>query len=170
MLKKSLFVLFAVFLFCASGASAQDQLACQDLDLFGYRIGMSYEDAVNVRTFRAVSHSEQEAVGVVDGLRIDETAFAVKVHFKNDRVFKIVSRFNPEKLEQVASNIKSALGKNGDQSKTLTVSGTNVNILTHFHWAYPKTRIDLVSLSKNPQFATLSMLPNRHNQANKKNL
>jgi len=164
MYKKIALSLLSILLICVPSALAKDQLACYELDLFGYRIGMSYEDAVNIRNFQHISHSEEEAVGVVDGLKIDETDFSVKVHFKNDRVFKIVSRFDPGKVETVADSIKNALGQNQDNSK-VRVAGTNVSILTHFCWINPKTRVDVVRVSDNNHFATLSMLPNNTHQA-----
>ena len=78
MYKKIALSLLSILLICVPSALAKDQLACYELDLFGYRIGMSYEDAVNIRNFQHISHSEEEAVGVVDGLKIDETDFSVK--------------------------------------------------------------------------------------------
>ena len=165
MYKKVILSLLSILLICVPGALAKDQLACYELDLFGYRIGMSYEEAVNIRKFQRISYSDKDAVGVVDGLKVDETDFSVKVHFKNDRIFKVVGRFDPGKVEEVTDNIKNTLGQNQDNSK-ITISGTNVSILRHFCWFKPKARVDVVQLSANTHFATLSMLPNRTSWVN----
>jgi len=142
-----------------SGHAEDPPLAVYDLKIFDYKLGMTYEEAISVRAFHyTVYPAENQATGIINSAYIEDVEFNTAVYFQNDVVFKIVGRFDPKQHEKVLESLKNVLGEGEESTKNFNVvNGTEVR-QSICKWNFPGARIDLICLSNNTEFATLSMM------------
>jgi hypothetical protein len=160
MLIKLLSLCLLSLLYIAPAVYAEEtSLFVYDLKILGYKLGMTYDEAISTTAFHyTVYPDEKEAIGIINSVYIEDVEFNAAAYFQNDSLFKIICRFDPQHFEKVTHSLKKVLGTGEDNSKTIhTVSGTVIrqNI---FLWIYPGARINLIGLSNNAEFATLSMV------------
>jgi len=141
-------------------APAED-LAQFNLSLFGYRIGMSFDETSAVRPFvRIEDHPRRagEFCGIIDHLWIDDVEIRLKVWFVDDRIYKVVGRFSPALMEDLVTRLRPVLGKGDDESMLLQPpDGGQISNRVQ-KWRFPGMWVVLVGSSVNTRFATLSLV------------
>ena len=158
----SKYLLNAILLLLSTLTFAQaddSSLARYDLKIFDYKLGMTYDEAISVRAFHYTTYpGEGEAIGFVNSAYIEDVEFNTAVYFADNRAYKIIGRFNPKNHEQILNTLKKALGQGVERSKSFqAVNGTEITQRI-CNWIFPGARIDLVYMSNNSEFATLSMI------------
>jgi len=138
-----------------------EELAQFNLALFGYRIGMSFDEASAVRPFARIEDNPQrpgEYCGIIDDLWIDDVEIRLQVWFVDDRVYKVVGKFSPALVEELVSRLRPVLGK-GDDESILLQPPTGGQISNRVQkWRFPGMWVVLVGSSVNTRFATLSLV------------
>lgn len=167
MLKHTLIAVVLFGLMSGGFAWAEtDDLIYFDLALAGYRLGMSYEEAVEVRQFNYIEDvldvitEKPYSIGVVKRARIHDVDMDVSVHFHGDKAQKIVLHFSPADIEKVLKGFKTYLGPGENRSKPIkTSSGDSQQAI--YRWDFPMAEMYLVQLSSNVEYATVSLIQNR---------
>jgi len=155
-------LLGGMLLLCLASVPARgDELASFELSLFGYRIGMSYDQAASVRPFVRVidrGGETEEFCGLIDHLWVDGVDVRVQTCFFQDRIHKVVGKFSPSLVEDLVARLQPLLGKGENRSMLLqTPDGGQVSNRIQ-KWRYPGMLVVLVGSSRNTEFATLSMV------------
>lgn len=164
-MKKILFLVFAAVLFSTVAAYAdRDDFLFFDLTLAGYCIGMTYDEASTVRPFHSIEDVEvigsnnQYSVGFVENVTIEDINADMGVYFRDGRIHKVVARFNPSDMGNMAQYFQNSLGRGEDKSRVITIdSGVEIREEI-FRWEFPAAEINLIGISSNTDFATASMI------------
>ena len=159
---------FAVYLLCAGSAgAAPEEVVSYDLSLAGYRIGMSYDDAVAIRpllyTQNPQTGSDRSATfnASTDPVYIDNIELDVRITFRNDAIYKVIARFSPSEVEDVARRFQKVLGRAEDRSKTLkNVHGKEMRQKV-YSWTFPNANMFLIATSSELRYATLALTAKR---------
>jgi hypothetical protein len=160
MLMKLPNILLLLVLTIATGYAEEPPLAVYDLKIFGYQLGMSYDQAVAVRAFHYTSYhpAENQMIGIINSAYIEDVEFQTAVHFQDGIAFKIIGRFDPKCQEPVLASLKKAFGEGEENTRRFTsITGTEIK-QTICKWSYPGANIVMIGLSNNTEFATLSMV------------
>ncbi|PNU21416.1 hypothetical protein C2E25_02345 [Geothermobacter hydrogeniphilus] len=138
-----------------------EELAQFNLSLFGYRIGMSFDEASAVRPFARIEDrpgQKGEYCGIIDDLWIDDVEIRLQVWFVDDRIYKVVGKFSPALVEDLVSRLRSVLGKGDDESILLQPpDGGQISNRVQ-KWRFPGMWVVLIGSSVNTRFATLSLV------------
>lgn len=157
-------LLFLVFILTKPAHTQPEEVADFQLSLFGYRLGMSYEEAASVRPFHRVENvsatNGKGSVfrGQVDSLLVDGVEVQLTVDFRKDRIAKVVGHFPPAMLEDMSTRFRETFGEARDESKTLTGAEGEVIKLTNLEWNFPGADLNLVGNTANSRYATASLL------------
>lgn len=138
-------------------------IARYELALFGYRIGMTYDEATMVRPFHRVENSRGPspsgaAVGVIDSLYLDDCEFKIHVYFDRDRITKVIGHFSPLLAEQVRATCRRTFGTAEDRSKRVDRKDGGQLDLLSYTWAFPGANIHLVASHGSGLDAVLSLV------------
>ncbi len=137
----------------------ETSLATYDLKIFDYKLGMTYDEAISVRAFQYTLYpGVNRAIGIINSVYMDDVEFNINVYFRDNNLFKIICRFNPQHLETVTQSLKKELGEGEDNSKAVHSITESLIIQTLCQWDFPGAKIYLVGMSNNSEFATLSMM------------
>ncbi|ORJ59866.1 hypothetical protein [Geothermobacter hydrogeniphilus] len=138
-----------------------EELAQFNLALFGYRIGMSFDEASAVRPFARIEDNPQrpgEFCGIIDHLWVDDIEVGLQVCFVDDRIYKVVGKFSPALVEDLVSRLRPVLGKGADESVLLQPpNGGQISNRVQ-KWRFPGMWVVLIGSSVNTRFATLSLV------------
>ncbi len=162
-------LLAAGLLGCLAPATAlADELAGFELSLFGYHIGMNFDQAAAVRSFSRVEERpgpSEQYCGFIDHYWVDDVETDLRVCFIDEQVFKIVGRVSPALVEDLATRLQETLGNGDDESIMLEVpDGGQVRNRIQ-KWKFPGMKVVLIGTSRNTTFATLSLVANRRTAA-----
>ncbi|WP_432821750.1 hypothetical protein [Trichloromonas sp.] len=151
-----------------TGFAEEAPLAVYQLKIFDYQLGMSYDEAISARAFHyTVYPEENRAIGIINSAYIEDVEFSTSVYFHDDRVFKIIGRFDPQHFDEVTQSLVKAIGAGENLSKTFNaLNGTRI-AQQLYQWHYPGARIYLISSSNNVEFATLSMMDSTFTESEK---
>lgn len=141
-----------------------DDLARYELSFCGYRVGMSYDEAEAVRPIQRVDFETTNEpgqpllVGYVDNLQVEEFDLRFKLHFNNERLFKVIARLPLAQFEALQQSLLIAYGKPEDRSRTFEAYDGSIRRNTAYCWDFPGAQIFLLQASINTEFATASLL------------
>lgn len=156
------FVLFSAILGLVfiQGTAVAGDLAAFDLSLFGYRIGMSFDQASEVRPFTRVEDGPRfggDTCGYIDHLWVEDIQFRLQVCFLENQVQKVIGRFSPALVEDLVARLKPVFGKGANESMLFQVpDGSQVSNRIQ-KWLFPGMQVVLVGTSRNTEFATLCL-------------
>lgn len=136
-----------------------------DLSFAGYRLGMTYDDVLLIRPVDFIQDTGSDQFDSAD-LYFDATAKNIYVHdiemdlwlrFKNERLFKVIARFTPDKTDELIGIFNQALGPGEDRSRSLPVHEGGEMRQTIYYWDYPGAKLHLVKVSSNHDYATVGL-------------
>lgn len=157
----------ALLLLLSSLARAEAEAVVNfDLTLAGYRIGMSVDEAAAIRPFHyqqpfttslATEHNTHFDA-FVDHVYLEDIALKLWIHFKNDRIQKVVARFAPDRLADVTRIFHQALGPGEDKSRVHVSDAGKESRQTIYLWDFPAAKMHLIALSDNDSHATAGLV------------
>jgi hypothetical protein len=168
MSRKLLFLLITT-LFITTGVAQADpeEIVFYDLSLAGYRLGMSFDEAAEVRPFQYTQESRESTLDAtvvdafIDQVYLDGIETRLRLYFREGRASKIVVRFPPDEIDKMMHYFINALGACENRSRVLTNrSGAEIH-QTVCQWIYPNAKLYLIKISSNAEFATISLIEKR---------
>ncbi|MEJ2492592.1 MAG: hypothetical protein P8Y84_13405 [Desulfuromonadales bacterium] len=123
----------------------------------GYQFGMSYDQASSVNAFQYTQYFPENAhlVGYIENLLVDETLMDLQVCFRDDKVYKILARFDFREMDAVVERYEALLGPANRMTKDfLNTQGGTINERI-YRWSFPDTEINIVRLTSQPDIAIL---------------
>lgn len=149
---------------CSAEGEDEDVAAIghYELSLFGYHIGMSYDEATAIRPFHRIEYSpagsaSSDPVGVIENLHLAGIDLTLLVYFLEDRVHKVLGRFPPQELERMLALFRAAFGPGEDRSRILERIDGSQAALDSYLWQFPGVSLNLVRAVGNNRYATASM-------------
>lgn len=161
-------ILFLVILFAISlnVSSASDDLARFDLSIAGYSLGMTYDEASEVRPFEYAKEIESEVditsemfAGCAKKVFVDNFEVDLCAYFVEGRIHKVIVRLPPPRAEEVYEFLKEAYGNAEDNSRVVLMPGGGEMKQTLYSWIFPEAKVDLMEISTNTEYATLALMP-----------
>jgi hypothetical protein len=157
-------LLFLIFILTRPVHTKPEEVADYRLSLLGYSLGMSYDEAVAVRTVSSLE-DDQDVPGVlqtcralVDGIQVGNVEVQAQLSFINDKLVKVVARFSPTRLEEMSRRFQAAFGAGEDRTRNATGSGGLTTRRTAFAWIFPDAQIHLIDADSDGEFATVSLM------------
>jgi len=129
---------------------AEEQLLAYQLDLAGYRAGMSIDDAALVRPFQYVqtlpgdSSGESYTVAVIDHLVLEDIAFDLRLYFRAGHLDKLIARFDSDDLVPLVDRLSAIFGRGRDLSRVVQRRDGSIYDLPVWRWEFPDARVTLV--------------------------
>lgn len=166
-MKKALLTVVVVLLLVPAGVAAAESFARFDLSLAGYHLGMTYDEATAVRPFHYLKDSSdlygsgQHLSGYVDGLSIDDVSMNIEVTFSDERVTKVLARFQTSQLEEMIARFQSTFGETKNDSRTISMPNGEERHQTIYRWRFPAAEVLLVGVASNADYATACLLDKR---------
>jgi len=139
-------------------------LARYDLSFCGYRVGMSYDEAAEIRPIQRVDleasfkSDRPILIGYVDNLLIEEIDLRFKLHFNQERLFKVIARLPPTQFEELQRIFVAAYGMPEDRSRNFEAYDGSTRSTTAYRWDFPGAQIFLLQASTNTEFATAGLM------------
>lgn len=172
---KNLLVLFIGILlfFPTTAQAAPEEIVSYQLSLAGYRLGMTYDEAVAVRPFLYMQNSEAllsrpEASifeAFAENVYVDEIEMTVRISFVDDKISRIVARFSPEAMPEMLQRFQTALGPGKNKSKTFNrYDDEEIQHSVHL-WDYPNAKMHMINISSVTKFATVSLITKKGSTA-----
>jgi hypothetical protein len=156
--------LIVALLFSATAYAEPEDFVNYDLSLAGYQLGMTFDEAAEVRPFQYLQEGQGDpmsslvADAFVDQVYIDDIETNLWLRFKDGKIHKIIVRFSPELIADMAGRFMDTLGRAEDRSRTLTNLHGVESRQTVYRWAFPNSRIHLVGVSSNSNYATIGLV------------
>lgn len=141
---------------------AEEQLLTYQLDLAGYRAGMSIDDAALVRPFQYVqtlpgdTPGEPYTVAVIDHLTLEDITLDLRLYFRAGHLDKLIARFDTDDLVPLADMLAGALGQGRDLSRVVQRRDGSIYDLPVWRWEFPDARVTLVG-STGSAYGTLAL-------------
>ncbi len=162
MFSKLLIVLIGLILVFPIFSKAETEaIVYFDLSLAGYRLGMTYDEAITVRQLYLVPNAITKTGSfdaVSDPIYIENIEIDLRLSFKHGKIFKIIGRFSPDAIKEMVHCFQEALGPGENKSKVLNnFEGKEVRQTVHF-WDYPDAKMHLVEVSTVIDFATVGLV------------
>ena len=98
---------------------------------------------------------------VVEGAFVDDIEIDIIVLFYEDKSDKIITRFSPAVLDDVVKRMQATYGKGDNKSRVVQLKNGVENRQTVYFWDFPSAQINLVSVSSNTDFASVSLSAKR---------
>lgn len=165
--KLTLSLLAALLSFAGPAGATPEEVVSYNLSLAGYRIGMSYDEAVSIRPLfytqnQATDSDVLETFNVsTDLVYIDDIELDVRITFKNDAIYKVIARFPPSELEDVAQLFQRVLGRAEDRSKILKNFHGKEMRQKVYSWNFPNATMFLIATSSEMRYATIALTAKR---------
>lgn len=161
-----LITLVLSLLFCPAVRAEENPLIHFDLTLAGYRLGMTMDDASAIRPLQfrqaaltnLATAEEASFEAFVDHVYIGSIAFNLWLRFKGDRIQKVVGRFAPEHLMELARTLSLILGPGDDKTRVIVNHAGKETRQTIYLWEYPTARVHLVGIAGNDRYATIGLV------------
>ena len=158
-------IILVLFLSGNHASAGIDKLIHFDLSLAGYSLGMTYNDAAAIRPLFLMQSSEPALPDmhedyfdvVVENVYVDGIEMNLWMRFKNERLYKIIARFNPEMTDSLAGTFNRALGQGEDKSKSYQDRDGSIIQQTVYFWDYPTAKLYLVKNTDNMDYATVGL-------------
>lgn len=171
MSKKFLSLLIATLLFTTGAAQANpEEVVLYDLSLAGYRLGMSFDEAAEVRPFQYTQQGRESTLDTpvveafIDQVYIDGIETRLRLYFRDGTASKIIVRFSPDEMDEMMQRFLNALGACENRSRVLTNrSGAEVH-QTVCQWMFPNAKLYLIKISSNAEYATISLIEKKREQ------
>jgi hypothetical protein len=136
-----------------------------DLSLAGYSLGMTYDDALLERPLMFIQDTGPDHLEVegnyfdayAEQVYVEGIEMKLWVRFKNERLFKIIARFDPERSDDLAHIFNLTLGPNEDKSRSYRDREKNEIYQTVYFWNYPTAKLYLIRNSDNKKYATVGL-------------
>jgi hypothetical protein len=142
-----------------------EDLAKYELSLAGYSLGMTYDEASMIRPFHTIKNppskarsSSERFIAVIDQVFISAVEMNVTVFFHDEKIEKVVVRFHPLFLEEVASQLLQAYGTGENRSKIYELKSGEERKQLSYQWDFPGAKITLVSMSTNSESAFVGLV------------
>ena len=168
--KKLLLFLITTLLFTTGIAQAEpEDVVYFDLSLAGYRLGMTFDEAAEVRPFQYIQDNQENSDDIpaieafIDQVYIDEIETNLWLSFRTGEIANIFVRFSPDALEDVSRRFKKTLGKGENRSRAFTNHAGAEIQQTICQWNFPHAKLHLIEISSNTEFATISLVKKREN-------
>lgn len=145
-----------------AGEADSKAIANYELSLFGYTLGMTHDEATEVRPFEYLksadrSRLEQAYYGMVDKVYIEELPISLQIFFAEEQLQKIVGRFRPEDIDLLLPIFQKAFGPGENRSKEVTRANGVLVKHTSYRWNFPGARIILFVTTAHDEFGTASL-------------
>jgi hypothetical protein len=161
--KLILSLLASFLLFAAPAGATPEEVVSYDLSLAGYRIGMSYDEAVSIRPLFYTQNTATDSDVLetfnasTDPVYVDDIELDVRITFKNDAIYKVIARFSPSELEDVAQRFQRVLGRAEDRSKILKNFHGKEMRQKVYSWDFPNANMFLIATSSEMRYATIAL-------------
>lgn len=127
---KNILVFIMILCVIPTVAFSKKEQSSHDSTLLGYSLGMSWNDAVNMRSTFAPSDDPPDGVktAVVDEFDVGGTQFKVYLYSKGDTLQGIDGYFSPDDFDKVSSALQE---KHGKGNKKNSVIKTKMGVTYH---------------------------------------
>ena len=168
--KLLLFIITALLISTGIAQAEPEDVVYFDLSLAGYRLGMTFDEAAEVRPFQYIRDNQENSDDVpvmdayIDQVYIDDIETNLWLSFRSGEISKIIVRFSPDALEDMSRRFKQALGKGENRSKMFTDRNGAEIQQTICQWDFPHAKLHLVKISSNTEYATISLVKKIENR------
>lgn len=148
----------------AGAGRAASPLYSYDLAVADYRLGMSFDEVADVRSYQSIVSGEPGHFVVhVGTLQVSDIPLRLKVCFKNERVYKVIAHLPPDQFDALALQSRDVFG----DPRAFTTHYLSKDLVevegTVFQWDFPNAFLSLAKNSYNTEFATLGLVTLENN-------